>query len=173
MNAVPSPFRIERAMAEAQAFRAGLLAHDPELAGDPDLILDTMDGETDALDLARRLVRFALAAEGQARAAKERADALAARAKRFRDRSATARGTVLAMMDALGVKRLDDPEFTASRGMGRQSVHVSDADAIPDALVRVERVPDAAAIKQALDAGQDVPGAVLSNSSPTLTVRTR
>jgi uncharacterized protein (UPF0147 family) len=53
-------------------------------------------------------------------------------------------------------------------------VHITDQAAIPAALMRQPPPePDTKAIRSLLASGADVPGAVLSNASPTLTIRSR
>lgn len=50
---------------------------------------------------------------------------------------------------------------------------VADPSALPDDCVRIERKPDMAAIKAAIDAKRDVPGVVMSNGKTSLTIRTK
>src|SRR3954467_8891577 len=104
MNAV-SPFAIERAMSAAQQLIASL-GDDADDA----LKLDMLEGETDVLEVVKRLVRAALDAEAMAEAAKARQVDLAVRRTRFEARAESVRETAKAMLDALGVNRLQDPE---------------------------------------------------------------
>lgn len=168
---MPSGWRIEQAMAIADAVKRRLLADDPELAADEAMLSDMLDGEVDALDLVRRIVRFALDAGSLADAADARATDLIARRDRFKRRAETARAAAFGMLDALGERRLMDAEFTASIGTGRSSLVLTDESALPDTLMRTTRVPDRAAILAALKAGQAVPGAEMSNAPPLLTIR--
>lgn len=168
----PSPAAIERALAIAADVRALLLAEGADPDGDEALLSGMLDGETDALDVARRLVRYALAMEAMERAARERADKLSGRAARFAIRAAGARRATLDMLDALGMKRLDDCEFVATARAGTPGVVVTDEAALPDEFVRISRAPDKTAIKAALEAGRDVPGVVRRNGAPSLSVRT-
>lgn len=168
----PSPAAIERALAIAADVRALLLAEGADLDGDEALLSGMLDGETDAPDVARRLVRYALAMEAMERMARERADKLSGRAVRFATRAAGARRAALDMLDVLGMKRLDDAEFVANARAGTPGVVVTDEDALPDEFVRTKRTPNLSAIKAALDAGRIVPGAMRRNGAPSLTVRT-
>ena len=166
----PSAFRIEQAMSVAQAARARL-QDDPDLAADETAMRDLLDGESDVMDLLRRLARFALEAEAQAGAAKARVDNLRGRQKRFEARENHARQAIYGMMDALGLCTLPDPEFTLSIRAGTRAVFITDEAALPDEFVKVSRTPDKAAIAVALKADRAVPGAELSNSMPTLTLK--
>lgn len=159
-------------MAIADAVRRRLLADDPDLAADEDVLRDTLDGETDALDLVRRLVRFSIAASVMEKAAAGRVQALQTRKARFAARAEAARGAAFGMLDALGLSRLDDAEFTASIRDGQPGVIVTDEDALPDEFVKVARAPDKTAIGAAIRAGRSVPGAEIANGSPSLQVRT-
>ena len=171
MTTAPSPFRVEQAMASAQAFMAQIAQNDPELAADEAAMSALLTEHTDVNEIMRRLARFVLEADGQARVAKDRADNLSARAARFTRRKDSARGTLLAMMDALGLRNIKDPEFSVTLRPGTPGVVITDETALPDAFVRVTRQPDKAAIKDALNAGTDVPGAALANGMPSITLR--
>ena len=168
---MPSGWRIEQAMSIADAVKRRLLADDPDLAADETMLRDMLDGETDAFDLMRRMVRFALDASSLADAADARATDLIARRDRFTRRAETARAAVFGMLDALGETKLTDAEFTATISAGRQGLVLTDEAALPDRLMRVTRSPDRAAIAAALKAGLAVSGAEISNGSPTLTIR--
>lgn len=168
----PSPFRVQQALAVARELRARLEADGVDLAQDEELLLGTLDGETDALDVVRRLVRHSTAMGAMADAAGGRIEALTARRARFQARAEASRRAALEMLGALGAPRVDDAEFTATVRQGSPGVVVTDEAALPDRFVRTKRTPDKAAIGAALRAGQDVPGAMLKNSAPSLQVRT-
>ena len=169
MNA-PSAYRVQQAMACAASFAASLRAEIGE--DDHDRLILALDSETDAIDLLRQVVRASLEADAQADAADARLKALTARRDRFRARKEAARGLAFSMMDALGLTRLDDPEFSVSIGRPRQKVLVTDEDALPEAFWRVTRAPDMATINAALKAGP-VPGVEVVNGMPSLTIRTK
>ena len=50
-----------------RSVRERLLAEDPDIAADPDLWRDTFDGESDAIDLIRNLIRASIDADPLAR----------------------------------------------------------------------------------------------------------
>jgi hypothetical protein len=168
MNAVPSAFAIERAMSAAQSLIASL----GDDAEDEAIRESALDGETDALEVARRLIRVALDFEAMEKAAKARVDDLINRADRFAARAQAARETVKQMLDALNLSKLTDPEFTVSLRTGPPKVIVTDEQQLPAELFRVRRSPDLTAIGRALDAGP-VNGATRSNGSLVLSVRTK
>jgi hypothetical protein len=171
MNAVPHPAAVERAMSAAMSLIASL-GDDAE----DTLKLDMLEGETDALEIVRRLIRAALDAESMAEAAKRRVNDLEARRDRFYQRAEQARETVKQMLDALGVNRVVDSEFTVSLKMGPPKVLVTEPEKLADEFWRIQttRTVDKPLVKAAIDAGRAVEGAVLSNGGqPVLQVRTK
>jgi len=153
------------------ALREQLVAIEPDMAADEGLLFDTLDGETDAVDQLRRILRHGIEASVFAEALKRHIDVLKQRKARFEAREDACRAAVREAMDALGLTRLQSPDFTASIIPGRPRVVVPDVDALPDAFVRTTVEPDLSAIAAALKGGEDVPGASFSNAAPVLTVR--
>jgi hypothetical protein len=95
------------------------------------------------------------------------------RKARFARRNEAFRATAFAILDALGRNRVELPDITASIRAGQPSVQITDPDAVPDLYVHMERKIDKQTIASVLKSGGEVPGAVLSNSLPTLALRTR
>ena len=133
--------------------------------------LDTLDGETDALDMADALIRDMQEADAMAAAAKAQADQLAARAKRMGDRSAAMKRGLGTLIEAMGVPKLERPAATVSRRKGSMSVQIVSPDDVPSQLCRITRTPDKTAIKRQIEAGEDVPGARLERGADGVTVR--
>ena len=151
-----------------------LLEADPQMRDDDALFLDMLDGEGgDALDLLRAALRASLDADTQARACKGRIGQLAERQRRHEARAEALAAAVHRAMRDLGLPRLRDPEFTASRREGGERVEVADPALLPPAYVRTRQEPDKAALLAALKAGQAIPGAALARGDETLTVKVR
>jgi len=142
---------------------------------DIDTFLDTLDGETNALDVADRLIRDMQEAEALAAATKALADEYAARAKRIGERPAAIKRAILTLLDAIGERKLERPGATISRRAGSVSVRITDADAVPTQLCTVKTVtiPDKTAIKRQIEAGENVPGAELVRGKDGVTVRVK
>src|SRR6188768_1939649 len=153
------------------ALRERLVAIEPDIIADERLLFDTLDGETDAVDQLRRILRHGIEASVFAEALKRHMQVLEQRRARFEAREDACRATVREAMDALGLTRITAPDFSASIIPGRPRVVVPDVDALPDEYVRTTVEPDKTAIANALKAGEDVPGASWSNAAPTLVVR--
>lgn len=148
-----------------------LLAAYPELAEDEDLRRDMLEGSTAAYDVLTRLVNIERDADSMGKAVAARVSDLQARKARAEKRKDMARTLILRVMQAVGIKKAPLVEATVSVSKGRACVDVVDVDALPADLVRVERVPDKKAIMERLAANENVPGAVLREATPTVTVR--
>lgn len=154
---------------------ANLVARLRDLCGDDEqAFIDTLDGETEVIEAARRVVRWLHEQGAQQMACKGLANTYNARATVFEDRVDRARTALFHFLTEMGVKSMPLPEATLSVVAGRVSV-AGDGDValLPPELVRVKREPDRAAIKLALERGEAVEGFSLSNNPPTLMVRVR
>ena len=160
-------------LADYQRKKADLLAAFPELAEDEQALLDTLEGEAGLHDALAAMIRKAQEAEAFEEACASLIAAKSARRSRFGQQSIALRDAVLSLMQAAGLRKLEMPDFTASVAQGRGKVVITDEAALPDQFFRVSRAPNKTAVSDALKDGQTVPGALMSNGEPTLTVRTR
>lgn len=101
-------------------FRERLLAEDSDIADDPDLWSDTLDGETDAVDLIRSLIRASIDADLLAEAIRERQAEIATRAERAERPKQAFRAAAQGLMDLAGIARL--PELDCCPRPGRPAV---------------------------------------------------
>lgn len=172
MNA-PSAWTIQSILAIAHATLSRMEA-DGTLSTDEADLAATLREEVPEVDtLLLRLLRAAAEAEANARAVAERTKALDEREKRFLRQNREYRAAVYGVLDVLGLSKWRHAEYSVSVSAGRPGVVMTDEAALPDAFVRIERMPDRAAIKHALEAGEVVPGAALQNAMPSLTVRSK
>lgn len=133
---------------------------------------DTFEGESLGLEAALlRTLRSAVEREATADALKEMARTMQARMARLAEGAQMLRAAVLNVMTEAGVKKIQAPDMSVSIGAGKQRVQVTDEELIPLDLCRTKIEPDKTKIGKALEAGQEVPGASLSNSVPVLTIR--
>lgn len=135
--------------------------------------LDTLEGETDALEIADYLIRGALDADAMAAATDAEIERLKARKARFASRHDAFRRAQLDLLDAMGLKKLERPRATISRRAGSMSVQIRDEADIPSQLMTVKttRFPDKAAIRAQIEAGVVVPGAELVRGSDSISMR--
>lgn len=152
--------------------RDGLVRDHPDI--DEETLADTLDGITGAKDLVASLIRDSNEDAAQAHGLGEYIASLESRKARLIDRAAKRKAAALTLLQEIDERKLERPEFTASVTPGRPKVVVSEPTLLPDRFLRPQPPkPDMAAIKDAIEEGEIVPGAMLSNPVPFLTVRTR
>lgn len=147
-----------------QILAAGVGPDDPDMAA-------LVDAEC---DLPERLIRMAR----QARHEEADVEALTGLIRGMQDRASRKRAKATRLREAIrwamqeaDLPRVNAPDFTLSLTPGRAATLITDETALPDHLWVTERRPDKASISAALKAGVAVPGAVMSNPQPVLTLR--
>jgi len=130
-----------------------------------EVIADTMEGMAGDLEVKSNAVAFVVRnLESTADAIKEAEGKMAARRKAIENRAAHLKRYLLDSMQYAGVQKLSGPYFTIAVRENPAAVVVDAADLIPAEFMRwPDPVPppptvDKAAIKAAIQAGQDVPG---------------
>lgn len=147
------------------------VAH-PDLLEDDEAWQMSLESETGIDDLLTNIVRQIEDAKALVIGTKDRSEELDKRRKRFEHRIEALRDLAFKIMHSAELARLELPEATLSLRAGTQQL-VGEADpaSLPDTLCNVSRSLDRTAIKEALKAGQTVPGFTLSNSPPSLSIR--
>jgi hypothetical protein len=140
---------------------------------DPETFWDSLDGETDALDILDHLLASMQDDDALATAAKEQAFDISSRARRIADRAAAKKKALGLILDAAGQKKVERPRGTVSRLAGRLSVQITDETSVPSQLCKTTVAPDKTAIKKQLEAGEAVPGAELVRGPDTVSVRVK
>jgi hypothetical protein len=145
-----------------------------EICGDDeDTYLDTLEGETDAMEVMSQLIQQRMYAKAFQQASKEMAAQYTERARRMADKEDAVTQVMGHLLDAIGVKKLQHPLATISRTKPRWSVNVVDEAAIPKQLVTTLVKPDLATIKKQLDQGEFVPGVEIVPGNPGVTMRVK
>lgn len=141
----------------------------------PDLdeadLLDTVEGETDLVEVIHKTMRQAEYDARLIQGIKDWKAELDARKARLETRVQSLRAAVLWAMEETGRRKLELPDMTLSVRAGGDAVTISDPDAVPDDFCEFKRTPRKAQIKETLKAGTAVPGASLGNAAPSLSVR--
>lgn len=140
---------------------------------DTETFMDTLDGMTDAADIADRMIADMLAAEAMGEAIRGEISDLTSRRDRYDARKDAFRRQLLSLLDATGEKKMERPRATISRRAGLPSVQITDEAAIPSQLCKITVAPDKAAIKAQLLAGETVPGAQIVMGADGVTVRVK
>ena len=150
-----------------------LLAHNPELEEDVELLTDTLEGETDLHKILDKAITLRSEAETMAAAIKLRETALTERRKRYEAQSSNIKALMLQLMEIAGVDKIILPEASLSVTNGRESVNITNVDDLPQGYYKTERVADKKAIMACIKEGTVPPGAELVMGTTGLTIRTR
>jgi hypothetical protein len=140
---------------------------------DEDCFLDTLDGETDAMDVLGKLIQERQEIQANEVAVKALAKTYQERAARLNAKADAISQTIGHLLDAIGSKKVAHPLATVSRTKARQSVLVTNPEEIPTQLTKTKRSPDLVAIREQLEAGEFVPGAEIKLGNPGVTVRVK
>lgn len=136
------------------------------------VVEDMVGGETDLFEIVDRIITESLEIDALAEGLKSYKAAIDARKSRYEAKSEKLRASVASVLSELGIKGpIRRPSFTLSVGVSPQSVQITDEDSLPFMFKKVKSEPDKKAIKAALETGQAVDGAHLSNGGPRLIVR--
>lgn len=158
---------------EAQKFlelRRRLLEAFPDL--DDQTLADTLEGATNLHEALAALIRSTQDDECLAKALKERIETLRLRLSRLEARSAHKRRIACDSMEAANIRKLLQPDFTASLRQGPAGVEIEDETKLPiDFLIPQPAKPDRRSILAALIDGAHIPGALLSPPKLSLTIR--
>jgi hypothetical protein len=164
------PLRLE--LHRYQFLRQKLLDAFPRI--DDETLHDTLEGLSTLDALIAEIVRSALIDEALQTGLRERLEDMKARLSRFELRGAKKRELALEAMSEAGLKKLEQADFTVSVRAGTPPLVVADEHEIPQDYW-IAQAPRLArqALLQALKQGTEIPGAVLGNPKPNLTVRTK
>ncbi len=162
-------WKLEQAMSAFQSARERM-----RVQSDDDTLAELMASETDVRTLLVATIRAAMEADAMADAAKQRAEHLAERRKRYENRRDELRGVAFAVMDVLEERKIEECDFTVSIGKPRASLIVTDESEIPEEYWKIERKLDRAKLNDdVLKNGLVITGAMVANGIPTLTIRSR
>lgn len=124
---------------------------------DTRLLLDMIEGETDAFELVRRLLNGIEQRDGDNLALAEQIADRTARKKRNSDAVTSMRATIGAIMGAAGVDKIALPEATVGLSAAKPKLLVIDPAAVPDDYQVIKRDPDKRAINAAFENDNELP----------------
>lgn len=146
----------------------------PGLIDDDESWQMSLESETDLTDLLTSIIRRIEDAKALVIGTKDRLEDLKLRKERFEERVDALRQLTFKLMQAAEVQSIEMAEATLSIRKGTpQLVGDADAETLPGDLCNITRSVNRAKVKEALKAGQAVPGFSLSNSVPSLTIRVK
>lgn len=149
---------------------ADLLLGHPELQEDEVLRADMVEGSTDAFEFLRMVVRKIGLTATTAEATADYIDQLKERKARFERRDYALRQLIFKIMNSAHLRKAELPEATLSIRAGQPKVVIVNEHEIPQEFLRVKIEPDKTKLKAALQAHENVAGAVLSNAEDTLSI---
>lgn len=153
---------------------AALLREYPELADDAVARLDTLDGQTDIRDVLRALTRSLDETMALRAGLEHRIQELETRFGRLVARDEAIRNLIFKLMSDAQLKKIELPLATLSlRSNPPRLIGDADAATLPDSLCHIKRSVDRTKVREAIEAGREVPGFVMSNAAPSLTVRVK
>ena len=161
-----------RHLAEYEYLREQILAEYQEI--DEDTLRDTLEGLSSLPEALATVVRSYLDDLALAAALGMRVGDMQERLHRIEARADKKRAVIAAVMERADIKKLAEPDFTASLRAVPPGLVVNDERDIPETFWKPQPPKlDRRGLIAALTAGQAVPGAGLGNGGVTLTVRTK
>jgi hypothetical protein len=141
---------------------------------DEGTLLDTLEGITNLHEMIAAVIRSALVDEALQMGLRTRLEEMRQRLDRLEDRGAKKRQLALEAMCEVGLKKLEQPDFTASARAGLPPLVIVDEPDIPEPYW-VPQPPklDRQTLLADLKRGGLIPGAQLGNPKPCLAVRTK
>jgi len=137
---------------------------------DEQTISDTLEGMSGDLEVkAQNVILFTRNLESTAAAIKEAEGQMAARRKALENRAAGLRRYVLENMQFAGIQKIECPWFKLSIRDNPAAVEIYEPGLIPAQYMKTPEppppAPDKTAIKAAITAGMEVPGAKLTKGT--------
>lgn len=145
----------------------------PELVEDGELALDMFEGETDLFKVIGRAVKARAEKLALADGVKAYIDDLSERKARFERGADGLKALIQSLMDAADQEKITLPEATIFVTKPRESVNVTDVEALPQGFFKLTKTADKTALKDALMAGQEIPGAELQIGLAGMTIRVK
>lgn len=143
-----------------------------EFGGEDDqAIRDTLQGMSDLEEMLAHCAREMETDEMFIAGCNARISEIKDRIERLRKRVDTKRRLISECMSEAGMQKISQPDFTLSMARRKPGVVITDPDQLPSEYQRIKVEPNKTKIGDALRAGTDVPGAMLGNSSLSLTIR--
>jgi hypothetical protein len=167
--------RVQDALDQLRAASEQIATQFPDIIGDDELWLTSLESLTDATALAEALAERAIYLVSLQSAALDRAKQLQARAKRFEAEEERLRSILLAMVDAAGGTKMVFSGCTLSPRNTPARVLANDPALTPDTYMVevVSKKPDTKAIRDALEMGAEVPGWYRNQGGRSLSILVR
>ena len=139
---------------------------------DEQLLLDTLEGETDAFELIAKLLNGIERDEGDVNALDNQIADRNERKQRAKHRIDGRREAIMALLECAGLDKLTLPEASLSLRILPAKLTVNDPQAVPDDYTVITRKPAMDAIKAAFSVNDFLPNWLrVEPERPSLTIR--
>jgi hypothetical protein len=156
---------------EITSFLAAMTNENPDVKIDEDFRADLLEGTTDYLDIVDSLILNLHITNAYKDGIKDARARLDQREERLERKIELIRRLLKKMLEMADLRSVKAPSGTVSIGAKPPSVEIVDEGLIPDEYMRISISPSKTLIGNKLKAGEDVPGARLTNGGETLIVR--
>jgi hypothetical protein len=156
---------------EITSFLAAMTNENPDVKIDEDFRADLLEGTTDYLDIVDSLILNLHITNAYKDGIKDARARLDQREDRLERKIELIRHLLRKMLEMADLRSVKAPSGTVSIGAKPPSVEIVEEGLIPDEYMRISISPSKTLIGNALKAGEDVPGARLTNGGETLIVR--
>jgi hypothetical protein len=150
---------------------ANIYINNPELKNDDTFKSDILEGSTDYMDIINKCLLELSITEGYIEGIKISRARMDDRISKHTVRVNLIRTLLRRMLEMADMRTVKAANGTVSLSQKPLSVQILDEGLIPDEFMRIKVEPNKTLIGEKLKAGEDVPGATLSNGGETLTVR--
>ena len=141
---------------------------------DEECLADTLEGITDLHEMIAAVIRSALVDEALQAGLRSRLEEMRQRLARLEERGGKKRQLALDAMCDVGLKKLEQPDFTASARAGLPPLIIMSEGEVPsDYWMPQPPKLDRQSLLADLKRGEVIPGAELGNPQPCLAVRTK
>jgi hypothetical protein len=141
---------------------------------DDETLEDTLEGLTELSEMIAAVLRSHLQDLALIRGLKARIAEMEVRVGRFERRAGKKRQLAISVMEQAEIRKVAEPDFTASLRRGSPPLLIVDEVRIPVEFWKPQPAKlDRQKLLAMLKAGQDVPGTALGEGACSLTVRTK
>lgn len=140
----------------------------------PEVVQDTLEGlQGEVQEKGKNVAAYFQNLEADVEAMKSAEQRIAQRRKAIENRVRQMKDYLQRNMEESGITEISCPEFTVKLGKNPASVEVYEESSLPEKYVvtKTTTQPDKKALKEAIQAGEDVPGARLITDKKRLIVR--
>jgi hypothetical protein len=156
---------------EITSLLASIYINNPELKEDDDFKSDILEGSTDYLDIVNKCLLELSITTGYIEGIKITRTRIEDKIQRYEKREQAIRSILRRLLEIADMKTVRAPNGTISLAIKTPVVQIINEDLLPEEFMRIKKEPNRTLIGQKLKAGEDVPGATLSNGGETLIVR--